>query len=44
MYGNKVMALGFGLSSLGLGFFLPVVTPAGAILIMVGAVMVLLDK
>ncbi len=44
MYGNKVMALGFGLSPLGLGHFIPILIPAGAIILIVGAVMVLLDK
>lgn len=44
MYGNKVVAVGFGLSILGLGHFLPVVVPAGAVVLVVGVVLVLLDK
>lgn len=44
MYGNKVMAVGFALSALGLGLFLPVVIPAGAVVLIVGAVLVVLDK
>lgn len=44
MYGNKVMAVGFGLSPLGLGAFVPVVVPAGAVVLVVGVVLVLLDK
>jgi hypothetical protein len=44
MYGNKVMVVGFALSPLGLGLFFPVIIPAGAVVLVVGAVLVLLDK
>lgn len=44
MYGNKVFTVGLALSPLGLGFFLPVVVPAGAVVLVVGAVLLLLDK
>lgn len=42
--GNKIMAVGFGLSPLGLGFFMPVLLPAAAIIMVVGMLAVVLDK
>lgn len=44
MYGNKVIAVGFGLSPLGLGLFFPALVQAGAVVLVVGVVMLLLDK
>lgn len=41
--GNKVMAVGFGLL-FGVGYFLPLVIPAGAIVLILGAVLVTVDK
>jgi len=38
------MAIGFGLSSLGLGQFIPEVSVVGAVLLVVGAAMVALDR
>jgi hypothetical protein len=42
--GSKVMAVGFGLSPFGLGFFFPAVIPFGAGVLFVGALLVLFDK
>lgn len=42
--GNKIMAVGFGLSPLGLGLFFPALIPAGAIILVVGVIAVVLDK
>lgn len=44
MWGNKIMVIGIGLSPLGLGYFLPVLIPAAAIVVFVGAVLVLIDR
>ena len=38
------MAVGFGLSNLGLGFFMPMLVPAGAVIMIVGVVLVLIDR
>lgn len=42
--GNKIFTVGLALSPLGLGFFLPIVVPAGAIILCVGAIAIVLDK
>lgn len=42
--GHKIIAVGFGLSPLGLGYFFPVLLPAGAIILFVGVVAVVLDR
>lgn len=44
MYGNKVFLVGIGLSPLGLGYFIPVLVPAAAVVVVVGGLMVLLDR
>ena len=42
--GSKVAWVGLGLSPLGLGFFLPEVIIAGAVVLVVGVIMIVLDK
>jgi hypothetical protein len=42
--GTKVFFVGIGLSTLGLGYFIPLLIPASAIVVMVGVVMIVLDK
>jgi len=42
--GSKVAWVGLGLSPLGLGFFLPQVIIAGAIVLIVGVLMIVFDK
>lgn len=44
MYGNKIMAVGFGLSTLGLGQFVPLLVPAAGVILFIGAVLVVIDK
>lgn len=44
MYGNKVFTVGLALSALGLGYFIPAVVPAGAVVVVVGAVLVVIDR
>jgi len=41
---GKIIWTGMALSGLGLGFFLPVVLPVGAIVLVVGVVLMWLDK
>lgn len=42
--GTKIAAVGLGLSQVGLGYFSPILVPAGAIVFVVGVVFILLDK
>jgi len=41
---GKIIWTGIGLSGLGLGYFLPVVTVVGAVVLVVGVVLMWLDK
>jgi hypothetical protein len=41
---SKVIWTGVALSGLGLGYFLPIVLPVGAIVVLVGVVLLWLDK
>lgn len=42
--GSKIAWVGLGLSPLGLGHFIPELIPAGAIVLVVGVVAIVLDK
>jgi hypothetical protein len=41
---NKIIWCGIGLSGFGLGYFIPILLPVGAILVVVGVVLLILDK
>jgi hypothetical protein len=41
---GKILWTGIALSGLGLGYFLPIVLPVGAIMVIIGAVLMWLDK
>lgn len=41
---GKIIWTGVGLSALGLGYFLPIVIPVGAIILIIGVVLMWLDK
>lgn len=42
--GSKIFFSGLALSGLGLGYFLPVVLPVGAVVVVVGIILIWLDK
>jgi hypothetical protein len=42
--GNKIAWVGLGLSGLGLGHFFPILLPVGAIILVIGVILILLDK